>query len=151
MICRDLTTVAARSFVSFALTAISMGPSSGDALKGDWLTPGGSVVRVVDCESMLCLTLVKLASDVKVSTDVRNPDIGLRGRPLCGLRIGDGFITEQGSIATGGKLYDPESGKTYSGKIALDGDRLKLRGYVGITLFGRSETWKRVRTVDVCH
>jgi uncharacterized protein (DUF2147 family) len=47
---------------------------------------------------------------------------------------------------TGGRVYDPNSGNTYRGTITLiDADTLKLRGYVGITLFGRTEIWKRRR------
>jgi uncharacterized protein (DUF2147 family) len=44
----------------------------------------------------------------------------------------------------GGDIYDPESGKTYSSYLYLKGKNiLKVRGYVGISLFGRTETWTR--------
>jgi uncharacterized protein (DUF2147 family) len=43
-----------------------------------------------------------------------------------------------------GKLYDPKSGKEYKGRAKLEGEnKLVLRGYVLIPLFGRSETWTR--------
>ena len=46
---------------------------------------------------------------------------------------------------SGGSLYDPESGNTYGGRITLNPDgTLSLRGYIGISLFGRSETWTRL-------
>ena len=77
--------------------------------------------------------------------DLHNPNPSLRGRPLCGLNIGTGFTR-----SAPGKLYDPTSGKTYKGSMTLDGARLKLRGYVGISLFGRSETWTRVERVEAC-
>jgi len=45
---------------------------------------------------------------------------------------------------SGGTIYDPNNGKTYSCKLKLTGpDTLKVRGYIGISLIGRSETWKR--------
>ena len=45
---------------------------------------------------------------------------------------------------SGGFIYDPNSGKTYRGKIKLtDPDTLRLRGYIGISLLGRTEVWKR--------
>jgi uncharacterized protein (DUF2147 family) len=48
----------------------------------------------------------------------------------------------------GGRVYDPESGKDYKGKLHLvDEKTLDLRGYVLIPLFGRTETWTRVLDV----
>jgi uncharacterized protein (DUF2147 family) len=45
----------------------------------------------------------------------------------------------------GGEILDPETGKTYKAKMKLtdDGTKLVLRGYIGISLFGRSQTWMR--------
>jgi uncharacterized protein (DUF2147 family) len=44
-----------------------------------------------------------------------------------------------------GHIYDPTSGSTYTCNLALDGDdRIRLRGYVGIPLIGRTTTWTRV-------
>jgi uncharacterized protein (DUF2147 family) len=41
-------------------------------------------------------------------------------------------------------VYDPENGKTYSGKMYLTAtNQLELRGYVGFPIFGRTEFWKR--------
>jgi uncharacterized protein (DUF2147 family) len=67
------------------------------------------------------------------------------------LQIGRGFHLADSSHADGGQLYDPKSGKTYSGSMASDGDSLKLRGYVGIKLFGRTEVWTRTHgNVPAC-
>lgn len=44
----------------------------------------------------------------------------------------------------GGKIIDPQTGKSYHCKIVLEGkDKLIVRGYIGIPLFGRSQTWSR--------
>ena len=44
-----------------------------------------------------------------------------------------------------GEIYSPDNGKTYSAKATLDGDdRLDVRGYIGISLIGRSQSWQRV-------
>ena len=46
---------------------------------------------------------------------------------------------------TSGSIYDPATGNTYTCHLALDGDdRLRLRGFVGIPLLGRTTTWTRV-------
>ena len=76
--------------------------------------------------------------------DELNPDPALRRRPLKGLTIMSGFTYQADGRWVGGRIYDPNSGKTYKGTIRqVDGNTLKLRGYVGISLFGRTETWKR--------
>jgi uncharacterized protein (DUF2147 family) len=76
--------------------------------------------------------------------DVKNPDPTLRARELLGIKFMQGFRYDGDNRWTGGTIYDPNSGKTYKGNITLiDRDTLKLRGYIGVSLFGRSETWTR--------
>lgn len=87
-----------------------------------------------------------------VRVDAKNPDPALRGRSLCGLVIGKDFESVNPSKAQGGKLYDPKSGKTYTGSMTREGGKLKLRGYVGIPLFGRTEIWSRAPDkIAACH
>ena len=77
--------------------------------------------------------------------DIENPDSALRGRPLFGLEILYGFQQEAENRWGGGRVYDPNNGKTYRGVITLvDGNTLRLRGYIGLSLFGRSERWTRL-------
>ena len=49
-----------------------------------------------------------------------------------------------------GKIYDPESGKTYSCKMWYDGGpgKLKVKGYVGISILGRTTLWTRVKETN---
>lgn len=80
-----------------------------------------------------------------IKTDLKNPDPSLRSKPILGLEILKNFVFEDGKW-TDGKIYDPKSGKTYSCNMSMKGrDILNMRGYVGISLIGRSETWKRVK------
>jgi hypothetical protein len=76
--------------------------------------------------------------------DLENPDEALQNRPVRGLTILTGFRADGDGRWTGGRVYDPNSGHTYRGTISmLDSDTLKLRGFIGISLFGRTEIWKR--------
>ena len=76
--------------------------------------------------------------------DDLNPDPALRGRPLLGLTIMSDFRYDADGRWTDGRIYDPNSGNTYKGTIRqVDANTLKLRGYVGISLFGRTEKWTR--------
>ncbi|NRD71002.1 DUF2147 domain-containing protein [Psychrobacter okhotskensis] len=71
----------------------------------------------------------------------------LKNQPVEGLQILSGLKADGNNKWSDGKLVDPESGKTYSGKLTLsdNGQSLDLRGYVGSPLFGRSQTWKRIK------
>ena len=67
--------------------------------------------------------------------------------PLIGLTVLTGLKAESDTEYTGGRIYDPKSGKTYKSKATLsaDGKTLKVRGYVGVSLLGRTQTWTRVQ------
>lgn len=78
--------------------------------------------------------------------DDQNPDPGRHQRPILGLRILDGFDrrADERGLWTGGTVYDPNNGKTYRCQISFeDPDTLKIRGYVGFSLLGRTSRWTR--------
>ncbi len=127
---------------------------AGSSLAGRWTVADKSVVEVYPCAGeQLCVRVVAIGPKGNPPTDANNPDPALRGRAICGLTIGSGFIPNGDGAAQQGHIYDPESGKTYSAQMGVQGDTLKLRGYVGISLLGRTETWHRVTTelVSTCH
>lgn len=80
----------------------------------------------------------------KPKTDSKNPEASLRNRPLQGLEILKNFEFDDDEWNEG-KIYDPKSGKTYSCIMTMKNGALNIRGYIGISLIGRSETWKRVK------
>lgn len=67
-----------------------------------------------------------------------------RNQPVLGMTILWG-LTKQGDEYQGGEILDPESGKIYRAKMALSdgGKKLEVRGFIGISLLGRSQTWLR--------
>lgn len=76
--------------------------------------------------------------------DDLNPEPALRDRLLLGLTIMAGFRYAGEGKWKNGRIYDPNSGKTYKCKLTLiDENTLELRGYIGISLLGRTETWTR--------
>jgi uncharacterized protein (DUF2147 family) len=77
--------------------------------------------------------------------DEQNPDERLRARPILNLEILQNFRFNNG-VWEDGTIYDPKSGKTYSCKISLNGnDKLDVRGFIGISLIGRTDTWTKVK------
>jgi uncharacterized protein (DUF2147 family) len=118
---------------------------------GNWANPSGSVIHIYRCGTNLCAKLIAISASAPTRVDANNPDPALRRRSLCGLEIGTGFQPAGPGRAQGGRLYDPKSGKTYTGSMTRDGNQLKLRGYVGVPLFGRTETWTRApNTIAAC-
>jgi uncharacterized protein (DUF2147 family) len=81
--------------------------------------------------------------DGKPKTDKNNPDPTLRSAPIIGLVVLRNFVFDDGEWLSG-NIYDPSNGKEYSCKITMPNpNTLKVRGYLGISLFGRTEVWKR--------
>lgn len=85
----------------------------------------------------------KLIWAVKNPKDVKNPNAQLRSRNIVGSDILNSFIFKKGEYVDG-KIYDPTSGKTYDGKMWLEGNKLNLRGFVGMSLFGRTEVFEKI-------
>jgi len=84
------------------------------------------------------------ADGVTSKKDLKNAEEKLRNRNLKDLLLLTDFIFEDGAW-TEGKIYDPKSGKTYSSTMKLQGNTLNIRGYVGISLLGRTTVWTRVK------
>jgi len=83
----------------------------------------------------------------KPDTDRNNPDPELRNRSLKGITFLWGFSYDaKKNRWKGGKVYDPNNGKTYDAKLSLakGGTILKMRGYIGVSLFGRTAEFERV-------
>lgn len=77
----------------------------------------------------------------KPKVDKENPDEKKRNTPLIGLILLRGLEKDGDNEYDNGKIYDPKNGKTYSCKITHKGNTLDLRGFVGISLIGRTSTW----------
>ncbi len=112
-------------------------------LQGYWLEPSGGIIQVASCGADLCARIVSFSRKDGPRTDVNNQDHALRTRSLCALELGAGFVPVSDDRAENGHIYDPKTGKTYTAAMAVEGDVLLLRGYVGIKLFGKTERWLR--------
>lgn len=68
-----------------------------------------------------------------------------KGQKIVGMTIAEG-LQKDGDEYNGGKILDPENGKIYKCKMTLNeaGDELEVRGYIGFSLLGRSQIWKRI-------
>lgn len=79
-------------------------------------------------------------------TDANNPDVRQRLKPLLGAIVLRNFAFDNGEW-NGGRIYDPQNGKEYKCYLKLkDANTLTVRGYIGISLLGRTDIWTRVRS-----
>ena len=147
---KNLPRKAAPVIFLFLLSFLASPPDS--PMLGNWITPDQSIVQVHTCEGdHLCVRIATIARKDVPRVDAQNPDPALRTRPFCGLEIGTGFTQDGPEAAKGGKIYDPDSGKTYSAQMQGSGDTLHLRGFIGVSLLGRTETWHRApNTLPPC-
>lgn len=67
-----------------------------------------------------------------------------KNKPILGMEVIRGMKKEGGEF-TGGTITDPKSGKTYKCNITREGDKLDVRGYIGFSFVGRSQTWYQVK------
>lgn len=130
--------------------------AAADDILGVWNTEKNQAkVEIFKCQDKYCGRLVWLKdpdypAGSKEGTpgtpkiDNNNPEPALRSRPVLGLSIMTDFGYVGDNVWKGGRLYDPEKGKTYSGKITLvSPSQLDLRGFIGISLLGRTSKWTR--------
>ena len=81
----------------------------------------------------------------KPKVDVNNPDKKLQSRPVMGLVVLNDLEWDDDEWDSG-SIYDPKNGSTYSCYITITNQNtLKLRGYVGVSLIGRTATWERAK------
>ncbi len=125
-----------------------------DDILGDWITNGGeSCIEIFKKNNCYFGKIVSLkrpnylpgeikGMDGKPRMDLNNPKESLRSHPLIGLEIMKNFRFD-GDKWIDGKIYDPENGESYSCQISLAKDgTLHVRGYIGVSLLGRTTIWK---------
>lgn len=106
-----------------------------------------AIVLLTEKNGQLSGKIIKVLNPADAKEKCTKCTGALKNQPIQGLNFLTGFKANGENKWTDGKLVDPESGKIYSGKITLSdsGQSLDLRGYVGAPIFGRSQTWARIK------
>ena len=138
-----------RLFLSLAFTLLSAlglaAQQPADAILGTYMTEGGKAKIVVSKQGTRYIgtRVWTRRGDV---LDSKNPDKAEAQKKLVGKVILHDLQHDEDADYKGGKIYDPESGKTYSCKATRQADgNLKVRGFIGASLFGRTTLWTRQR------
>jgi uncharacterized protein (DUF2147 family) len=143
--------------VMLILTAAGAGHAAGpDDILGVWFNgEKDAQIELYKCGAKYCGKIIWLkepnypegSKDGMPGTPKLNhnsPDVARKKDPIIGLNIVNDFSFDDENRWTGGTVYDPKNGKTYKGKMTLvSPQRLDLRGYIGISLIGRTTSWTR--------
>ena len=140
--------------LAVVLGAISISSYARDQLDGSmWRTIDDATgkpratVQFTESNGVLSGT-VKSLLDKSAKTHCEDCSGSLKGAPVVGLRIVNNLKPVEGepNAYDSGTIMDPYNGKTYrlKGTVSADGKTLKLRGYIGISLLGRNQTWQRI-------
>ena len=119
-----------------------------DQIEGLWYNDvkSGKIQIVKEADGKFYGKVVWLKEPLKngkPKLDEMNSDERLRSRPRLGLQVLNGFVKDGENKYVDGTIYDPLNGKTYACKMTYKGKTLDIRGYIGISLFGRTTTWSR--------
>lgn len=136
-------------FCSIFLSLIALSAWAGQSdVAGRWLSGDGEGWIEIQVVGDSLIGIIAGSPTIRKGDPPRyddlNPDPSLRDRPLDGMTIMSGLRYDGDGRWSGGTIYDPNSGKTYKCTLTqIDANTVKLRGYIGISLFGRSDTWTR--------
>ena len=132
--------------------------AGGDDILGTWFNQDKDAkIEIFKCGSDFCGKIVWLKDPVYPAgskegapgtpkVDTKNLDASHRKDPIMGMQIVNGLQPAGSGLWKNGKIYDPDSGKTYSAKATLvSPDELDLRGFIGVSLLGRTEKWTRAK------
>ena len=114
--------------------------SYGQDFLGKWVTEAGDAqVEIYKAGDKVNGKIVWLQKGPETK-DEHNPNEKLKSRKLMGVNILSG-LEKKADKWEGGKIYNPKNGKNYKCSIWMEGDKLKVRGYIGILY--ETQTWKR--------
>lgn len=133
-----------RLFALSALLLVATAAHAAEPITGRWLTGNGKgVVAIGQCGPTVCgrITRILASTPGGAVNDTRNPDPRLRDRPILGLEMLTGF-TDAGKEWRG-RIYDPQSGKSYKSILSREPGGLKVQGCV--MMFCQTQHWTPAR------
>jgi uncharacterized protein (DUF2147 family) len=119
-----------------------------DAILGEWLTEKKDskvmIYKVGDSYFGKISWLKEPLRNGKPKLDDKNPDVSKQNTPLMGLNLLKNFKFVKENKWGSGQIYNPRDGKEYHCNLTLtDNNTLNVRGYIGISLIGKTEIWTR--------
>lgn len=130
---------------------VSILTANAQSVVGKWKTfddetkEAKSIVEITERGGKIYGKVIEILNPAKKNIKCQNCSGADKDKPVLGLEILKG-LSKDGKEYSDGKILDPSNGKLYKCTVSLDGnDKLKVRGYVGISAFGRTQVWTRVK------
>lgn len=103
-----------------------------------------SIVEISEKDGKIYGKVIEILNPAKRNAKCQDCKGADKDKPILGLTIIKG-LSKDGKEWSGGQILDPNNGKLYKCTVTLDGkDKLNVRGYIGISLLGRTQTWYRM-------
>lgn len=137
-----------RGLIATLLLVLTSAGMYGQTIAGKWKTIDDedgttkSIVTIMEVDGQYACTITELLNTDGTTCTACKGD--KKDKPLVGLEIFWDMKKSKKNVYTGGTIMDPKSGKEYSCKLTLEGTKLKVRGYIGSPLLGRTQVWHRV-------
>jgi uncharacterized protein (DUF2147 family) len=135
---------------AFVCSIVTFAQNEADKIVGVWKNGEGTgMIKIYKNGDLYQGKIVWLKEPIDPETgkpklDKNHPDESVRSRTVIGLINTWGFVYKGEKLWEDGKIYDPKSGNTYNCTIRLKNENtLDVRGYIGISLIGRTDTWTR--------
>ncbi|MDR6967829.1 uncharacterized protein (DUF2147 family) [Flavobacterium arsenatis] len=138
-------------YISLMLVFSIVQTSQSQSVVGKWKTiddesgEAKSVVEIYEQDGKVYGKVITIFDKTKEKNLCDKCEGDKKNKPVKGMVILEG-AKKNGSSWEGGTILDPTKGKVYKCTLSLENkDKLKLRGYVGISLLGRTQYWERVK------
>ncbi len=130
--------------LSIFISSLVVSQTKADDIIGTYMTDKNEgMVEVTKRDAKYYGKLIWTVTPGKL--DANNPDKKQQADKLAGKEILKGFTFDDGTWENG-TIYDPKNGKTYSCRINRDEKgNLNVRGYIGISMLGRTTFWVKVK------
>lgn len=136
--------------LTISLVALTVMTAVAQDVTGKWKTvddetgEAKSIVEIYKENGKVYGKVVEILNPAKKNATCDECPGSDKGKPILGIVIIKD-LKKDGKEYNGGTIMDPNNGKVYKSYIELDGaNKLKVRGYIGFSLLGRTQTWTRV-------
>lgn len=148
---KNLTTLY-KSWLSVIALVLSVSAFAGDPAEGYWYTiddedgKKASIVKLEEKDGKLVGTIVKIMEEENRDKLCQDCPDEFKDQPIQGLQFMWDLEKKEAGKWRSGRILDPKSGSVYKSKLNVEegGKKLTVRGYIGVSWIGRSQTWEKV-------
>lgn len=138
---KSITTFAVALFCFQGVWAAGASPAGTWTTIDDVTGAKRAVVRLSVSNGTLNGTIIKVYPQPGDTGFCHNCSGAFKDKKVQGLQFVWGLKDQGNGTWGGGNILDPKTGKIYKAKITQEGNKLLVRGYVGISMLGRTQTW----------